>query len=96
MNTTHTPGPWQWTSVAGGWDGVIGPSGLAICKLVENNPENARLIAAAPEMFDELRLVRGYLDAVRENMAHIGEYAAVNAKIEHLDALIAKATGGAS
>lgn len=94
MKPTHTPGPWQWTAVAGGWDGVIGPTGLAICKLVENNPENARLIATAPELLEALKA------AVRlENDRRAGcqfgaaDYAELH---QQLTQAITKATGGAS
>ena len=48
--TTHTPGPWKHVAVAGGWDGVANSTGAVICKLAENNPANARLIASAPDL----------------------------------------------
>ena len=59
----HTPGPWVVTSVDG-WDGVKPESGgSAICKLVENNFKNARLIAAAPDMLAMLERTRDELEA---------------------------------
>ncbi len=45
----HTPGPWEWRSIDGGWDGVDSSYGL-ICKLSLNNRANARLIATAPKL----------------------------------------------
>ena len=45
----HTPGPWKMTAVQGGWDGVTSGCG-EICKLSLNIPENACLIAAAPDL----------------------------------------------
>lgn len=63
----HTPGPWVETSLDG-WDGVRPEnSNLAVCKLVENNPENARLIAAAPDL---LEAVRAAQDLVEWFMQH--------------------------
>ena len=48
----HTPGPWKCIAVEGGWDGVSDEMGMVICKLVFNNPKNAALIAAAPELLE--------------------------------------------
>lgn len=67
----HTPGPWRWTAVEGGWDGVESNDGL-ICKLALNEPENARLIAAAPELLVALKEMQ-----VRSHQAHShGEFPA--------------------
>lgn len=41
---------WRHVAVEGGWDGVADESGNLICKLVANEPANADLIAAAPDM----------------------------------------------
>ncbi len=50
-----TPGPWQYAAVNGGWDGVKpAKHNTPICALVENNPANAYLIAAAPDLYTEL------------------------------------------
>lgn len=50
----HTPGPWVQVSVTGGWDGVAEAANRKshICALKLNNPANARLIAAAPELLE--------------------------------------------
>lgn len=52
----HTPGKWVWVSVEGGWDGVAEAANRnsVICVLKLNNPENARLIAAAPTQHEEM------------------------------------------
>ena len=53
QRTKWTPGPWRHVSTLGGWDGVkedAGPSN--ICLLSFNNPANADLIAAAPELYE--------------------------------------------
>jgi hypothetical protein len=66
---SHTPGPWRPVAVAGGWDGVTPKrSSLAICHLVENNPGNAVLIAAAPDL----------LEACEEMLAAIDRECGVN------------------
>ena len=51
-----TPGPWKWVSDRG-WDAVAEAKHVAsiICDLKLNNPANARLIAAAPEMYELLK-----------------------------------------
>ena len=62
-----TPGPWTHFAAAGGWDCVKPQNhNTSICNLVENNPYNADLIAAAPEMYGALRgtldILDGFLD----------------------------------
>lgn len=70
----HTPGPWKavqhgedwWSVLKGAWDisqnGASEPGVVACAKYSAMTPEeneaNARLIAAAPEMLEALRLVR--------------------------------------
>ncbi len=44
-----TKGKWVVSAYEGGWDCVRDEQGNIICKLVLNNPDNASLIAAAPE-----------------------------------------------
>ena len=46
----HTPRPWMPCAVEGGWDGVKSEDGQIIANLVLNNPANAHLIAAAPDL----------------------------------------------
>lgn len=64
--STHTPGPWRRVAYEGGWDGVAhsdgGPHIALICKLVENNPANASLIAAAPELLAALRFILAFYE----------------------------------
>ena len=81
----HTPGPWKWLSVDGGWDAIAEeayPKSL-ICKLVLNVGANARLISAAPELLSALQLVRR--NSLRADWPHD-----IN---EAIDGAIAKATG---
>ena len=54
----HTPGPWRHSASSGGWDCVRGAHNQIIAKLSENNPANATLIAAAPDMLAELKRLR--------------------------------------
>lgn len=56
--TKWTPGPWRVKGAAGGTATVHAREGTpAIC----STPGNARLIAAAPELYDALALVRASL-----------------------------------
>lgn len=71
---SHTPGPWR--VIVNPVRGVIvkGPNGVIIasrplCKEWKRNEElyaNARLIAAAPEMYEELREMLYYARCVYE------------------------------
>lgn len=94
----HSPGPWRQVSVAGGWDGVA-PVGskLEICQLVENNPANARLIAAAPELLAACQSAERALVELWPSESvpdeHIDETAAVHRLAASLRAAIAKAVG---
>lgn len=72
----HIKGPWkvgeesESNMESGGIPGAVfvvtGPRGV-VCNTDENTREeslaNARLIAAAPEMLEQLKLVKAYLDA---------------------------------
>lgn len=70
---SHTKGPWKIGAVNGGWDGVYPEEGkTAICALVENNPANAVLIAAAPELLEALKA-----------LVHDGQKQGWNDKYEH-------------
>jgi hypothetical protein len=51
-----TPGPWRHTSYDG-WDAVEDGHRELLCKLVANNPANATLMSAAPELFAALKAV---------------------------------------
>jgi hypothetical protein len=56
MKEKHTPGPWKHVATDGGWDGVGSKDGL-ICNLALNNPANAALIAAAPDLLAVCQMV---------------------------------------
>ena len=62
----HTPGPWFQSSYEGGWDCVREAGGQIVCKLVLNEPANARLIAAAPDMLSALLYVRDMIESGQE------------------------------
>lgn len=62
----HTPGPWTWTEGWGSSDiinGVLGPDRQVVVDPIDGDgdpafickPEDIRLIAAAPEMYELLR-----------------------------------------
>lgn len=85
--STHTPGPWTVWSINPGslayW-GLRGPTGLAPTLAGPEGEANARLMAAAPELLEALRLAMNDM----EEMAYSAvTYAAVKAAWE-------KATGG--
>ena len=88
METKHTPGPWEESVLSDGteWT-VIGPNEdmLADLSQCDNAEANARLIAAAPDMFAALRQ---WAVAERMGDAHITQSARASR-----DAAIAKAQG---
>jgi hypothetical protein len=63
MSKKHTPGPWIVSEIGS----VHGSDGKAILSGGEyvggESYANARLIAAAPELLEQLKLVRAYLTA---------------------------------
>ncbi len=52
---TYTKGPWRVCAVEGGWDGVCDSQDQVVCRLGINNPLNADIIAAAPELLNACR-----------------------------------------
>jgi hypothetical protein len=98
MSAQHTPGPWQRSGVRiklGAEDCLqVGPDGFAIAFLpIGNRPmeqagaiADARLIAAAPELLEALRLLLAFAD---RNGIDGDDYRLARAAI-------AKATGSAS
>lgn len=107
---SYTPGPWTLKphGVISGGKPIQLPNGEAqqqiamACILEDGDQEaNARLIAVAPEMLDELRRVRNYLSteiaythsADGEDFATHADYEA-SLVVHSIDNLIAKATGG--
>jgi hypothetical protein len=91
MEKKHTPGPWKHAGGTGGWDCVKPKSGgLAICNLVENNPANATLIAAAPDLLEACKTANNSLN----NYFCIDDtYEAATLEHKQIRAAIAKATG---
>jgi len=87
MTSKHTPGPWIPVAVEGGWDGVAENENRnsVICALRLNNPANARLIAAAPDLLRVAELLVSWLD--EEPGAH--------KLCDAARAAVAKATGAA-
>lgn len=98
---SHTPGPWR--VIVNPVRGVIvkGPNGVIIasrplCKEWKRNEElyaNARLIAAAPEMYEALEELRDkvwrIIDLHRDSEAR----AEANMALERANAALAKARG---
>ncbi len=109
--TTHTPGPWMTGS--GDCHGVYGPKQNGHQQLVARCPDhhksheydsqnmaaNARLIAAAPEMLEALRLVARAIEAnpqLRDVLLYSeGTHGDRLYPFDAVPAAIAKATGGA-
>jgi len=92
MKTQHTPGPWRfeqatktirsipenyWLATMDSWDGAV------------NHESNARLIAAAPELFEALERLLAWADMQRDSMA----YESARREIGQARVAIAKATG---
>jgi hypothetical protein len=65
-DSKHTPGPWEHDGGATGWVGVRAPYKMVAsvygdrddCKSDDRMVANARLIAAAPEMYEALAAAR--------------------------------------
>ena len=57
MSTKHTPGPWSADKWAPGWTVSAPESHYSICHLEDCNNEeaNAKLIAAAPALLEQLQ-----------------------------------------
>ena len=96
MSAQHTPGPWKWDGTPWDYDAeneapwVVTDDVKEVRVLsgsIRCNKENARLIAAAPELLAALQL------AVRQNgcdMLMTGE------ELRQCEVAIAKATGAAA
>jgi hypothetical protein len=85
----HTPGPWKATADPYS-DVVVDAAGVELCVMVGSGPQadNARLIAAAPELLEALRdLVQLEADGRAESESAIEYW-------ERARAAIAKAEGG--
>lgn len=96
MSAKHTPGPWQINPVNAQVDAFNTGEGLAICKMLwptklrseAETEANARLIAAAPELYEAV-------SRARRHAMNIGLDAEGSTYIHILDAAIARATGDA-
>lgn len=65
MSTAHTPGPW-YTKPVGGNHGqhlVIAENSGATVAVIYNDNDDARLISAAPDMYDALGEAWAVLDS---------------------------------
>ena len=66
MSVKHTPGPWEWADGDGySLTRVWGPKGKLIADVVGDDAEvepNARLIVAAPELLETLKMLVAYND----------------------------------
>ena len=104
METKHTPGPWitfvpnvgdpQEKDERGNLYWEIRPESLAFDSTYLDvtgwmSESNARLIAAAPELFEALKKLVGYHDGM------VGDYHIENHALPEARAAIAKATGAA-
>jgi hypothetical protein len=68
----HTPGPWRIADEGSSEDGplIIAPDDFAFVQVYGNNKKakaNARLIAAAPEMFEALKLLQKLMPQMMGN-----------------------------
>jgi hypothetical protein len=85
MTAQHTPGPWLANRR------YVETKDQTICEVFGGNREDARLIAAAPEMLEALEFIAG------QGMSMYGSYAYMIEKLQDTArAAIAKATGGAA
>lgn len=98
MDGKHSSGPWEWRaegesnhfSVLKAHDGIAG--GPAIIARLRCEA-NARLIAAAPDLLEALRVVTAALQSCRIGMADSVARKLAGEMVEQARAAIAKATG---
>jgi hypothetical protein len=79
-----TPGPWEW------WDDgqrLVRITEAAEQKLIAQTilPSNARLIAAAPELYEALKALADFIN--------MGEASNIDVLMQNADAALAKARG---
>ena len=103
---SHTPGPWTWDEPSN-WHGLDArvftpePYGVVAQVPIEAwrprsiGRANARLIAAAPDLLYALKLARGYVEAMHNNIASAmgHERTVIRPDLDVVDAAIAKAEG---
>ena len=88
MNTKHTPGPWEYDRNAG----HIVAQGISVCRISAcsgygEHDDNARLIAAAPELADALAWA---LEQIEDDLDPYHQQA-----LAHARAVLAQALGEA-
>ena len=86
MNSTHTPGPWKVDRAPNGvtYIDAIGRRGeIPICTVTSHEQDDARLIAAAPDL----------LEACRGMLRHLEREGLQFDAMDDARAAIAKATG---
>ena len=90
---THTPGPWEVSTSDGN---PQTKDGFMICEMKYigdgKDDENARLIAAAPELLDALKLIMGKAAAGKLSN-ELGKHVKLENIIADCQAAIAKAEG---
>lgn len=102
QQTQHTPGPWKFDEV---WHLILGPAGEEVAALhsgqgsnikrnkLEVVEENARLIAAVPELLEALQLMLKSDEAIEQNLGLKSDQAMLRiAAIDQARAAVAKAT----
>jgi len=84
----HTPGPWHAIKVrANGHRRIITEQGTPIAVVPDSSPADARLIAAAPDMYELLTKIRGHIDSTCRECES-------KAIVPEIDALLDKIEGG--
>lgn len=92
----HTPGPWRYTNAAYGCSTVWATTKpVAVVMSCDEKVANARLIAAAPELLQELQRMLSVFGCLSE-----ADYQEINpcakARVHKARALVAKVTGSKS
>ena len=91
MNAKHTPGTWSIDGLH-----IVG-NGYSIAHINSHRTTegraNAHLIAAAPELLEALEAARDELESCIDGMNDIDDCQRTRARINRIDAVIAKATG---
>ena len=92
----HTPGPWKVRNQY--W--IVGPDGGSICKTeyadgiaVKSREENARLIAAAPDLLEALRVLTQEADSFSVDGVYFHEKCFGHKGLDMAYDAIEKATG---
>lgn len=94
----HTPAPWYIDGTVRGTDLIVSNDDyqVAIC-ITHPNPDsnkaNARLIAAAPELLEALRIARNYVEAVYLNTPNPKKARNYSQCLDIIDGAINNATG---